>query len=83
MEAAVSYLLMLNKTYQFKIYQFKVKNPGIKDYPLCLGNISKDFAIYNIKKTRLKARIKFFSVGFDPIDANDISNVQEYLMWKT
>ena len=50
MEAAVSYLLMLNKTYQFKIYQFKVKNPGIKDYPLCLGNISKDSAIYNIKK---------------------------------
>ena len=50
MEATVSYLLMLNKTYQFKIYHFKAKNPEIKDYPLCLGNISKDSAIYNITK---------------------------------
>ena len=64
MEAAVSYLLMLNKTYQFKIYQFKVKNPGIKDYPLCLGNISKDSAIYNIKKNKVKSKNKVFFCWF-------------------
>ena len=33
-----------------KVYQFKVKNSEIKDYALCLGNISKDFTINNIKK---------------------------------
>ena len=33
-----------------KIYQFKAKNFEIKDYTLCLGNISKDFSINNMKK---------------------------------
>ena len=37
-----------------KIYQFKAKNSEIKDYTLCLGNISKDFTIHNMKKTGLK-----------------------------
>ena len=44
MEATVSYLLMLQK------YQFKIKDSEIKDYALCLGNISKDFTIINMKK---------------------------------
>ena len=34
-----------------KVYQFKAKNSDIKDYALCLGNISKDFTINNMKKT--------------------------------
>ena len=34
--------LLINAT---KIYQFKAKNSEIKDYTLCLGNISKDFTI--------------------------------------
>ena len=33
-----------------KIYQFKEKNSEIKDYALCLGNISKYFAINNAEK---------------------------------
>ena len=45
MEAAVSYLLMLQK-----IYQFKAKDSEIKDYTLCLDKISKDFTIDNMKK---------------------------------
>ena len=32
-----------------KIYQFKAKDSEIKKYPLCLGNISKDFTANNIK----------------------------------
>ena len=32
------------------IYQFKAENSEIKDYVLCLGNISKDFTINNMKK---------------------------------
>ena len=32
-----------------KIYQFKAKNSEIKDYALCLGNISKDFTNNNMK----------------------------------
>ena len=43
-----------------KIYQFKAKGSKIKDYALCLGNISKDFTINNMKKVRLKESVKFF-----------------------
>ena len=39
--------LFVNAT---KVYQFKTKNLEIKDYALCLGNISKDFTINNLKK---------------------------------
>ena len=45
-------ILFVNAT---KIHQFKVKDSELKNYALCLGNISKDFAINNMKKkTRLK-----------------------------
>ena len=33
-----------------KIYQFKARNSEIKDYALCLGNISKQFTVSNTKK---------------------------------
>ena len=39
--------LFVNTT---KVYQFKAKGSEIKDYALCLGNISKDFTINNMKK---------------------------------
>ena len=41
-----------------KIYQFKAKNSEIKDYTLCLGNISKDFTINNMKYNVIKYDIK-------------------------
>ena len=36
-----------------KIYQFKAKDSEIKDYALCLGNVSKDFTNDNIKKKQV------------------------------
>ena len=33
-----------------KVYQFKAKNSEMKDYSLCLGNVSKYFIINNIEK---------------------------------
>ena len=35
-----------------QMYQFKIKGSEIKPYPLCLGNILKDFTINNMKKTK-------------------------------
>ena len=32
-----------------KIYQFKPKDSEIEKYPMCLGNISKDFTANNMK----------------------------------
>ena len=42
-----SSFLFVNVT---KIYKFKAKHSEIKDYALCLGNISKDLTINNMKK---------------------------------
>ena len=70
-------LLFVNAT---KMYQFKAKDSDIKDHTLFLSNLSKCFTINNTKKTRLKGTAKFFSVDFNPIDANDI---YKYLTKKT
>ena len=43
-----------------KIYEFKAKNSEIKDYALCLGNISKYFKIDNMKKSRNKKELYVF-----------------------
>ena len=34
-----------------EIIKFKAKNPEIVATPLCLGNISKDWSVDNMKKT--------------------------------
>ena len=49
--------LFVNAT---KVYQFKAKNSEIKDYALCLGNVSKDFTINKMKKNRIKRSCKTF-----------------------
>ena len=49
--------LFVNAT---KVYQFKAKNSEIKDYALCLGNVSKGFTINNMKKTGLKGLVKWY-----------------------
>ena len=36
-----------------EIYKFKAKDSEIVATPLCLGNISKDWSVDNMKKTRL------------------------------
>ena len=72
--------LFVNAT---KVYQFKAKNSEIKDYALCLGNISKDFTINNMKKIELNGVVKFFSVGFNPINTKNILDIHKYLMKRT
>ena len=72
-------LLFVNTT---KIYQFKEKDPEIKDYTLCLGNISKDFMIDNMKTNRITRKCNVFPIDFNPIDTNDILEMHKYLMEK-
>ena len=67
MEATVSYLLMLEK-----YINSKQKNSEIKDYTLCLGNVSKDFTINNMKNMGSGGVVRLFSVDFNPIDTNNI-----------
>ena len=46
---ATSYLFING----IEIYKFKAKDSEIVAAPLCLGNISKDWSIDNMKETRL------------------------------
>ena len=57
-----------------KMYEFKAKDPEKNDYPLCLGNISKDFTV-KLNKTWFKGIVIVFSVEFNPTDTNDILNI--------
>ena len=72
--------LFVNAT---NVYQFKAKNSEIKNYIHCLGIVSKDFTINNMKKTGWKGVVKYFSVAFNPIDTNDIIDIHKYLMERT
>ena len=49
------------------MYQLKAKDSEIKSYPLCLGNISKDFAVNKMIKAILNGYVYDFSIDFDAI----------------
>ena len=65
-----------------EIIQFKAKDPEIAAYPLCLGNISKDWSVDNMKKTGLKGYVYDFSVDYDAAAASDILDIHKHLMEK-
>ena len=65
-----------------KIYKFKAKSSEIVVGPICLGNISKDWSVDNMKKAGFTGYIYDFSVDYDPVAADDIENIHEYLMKK-
>ena len=75
---ANSYLLV-NGT---EIYKFKAKDAKIVAIPLCLENISKDWSIDNMKKTKFNGYTYDFSVDYNAIDVDDIKNIHKYLMKK-
>ena len=54
------------------MYQFKAKDSEIEPYLLCLGNISKDFTIHNMKKAGLKGNAHIFYVDHNPINDSNI-----------
>ena len=65
-----------------EISKFKAKDSEIVATPLCLGNISKDWSIDNMKKTGFNGYVHDFSVDYDPTDVDDIKNIHTYLMKK-
>ena len=46
---------------------------------MCLGNLSKDFTVDNLKKTGLNGITNFFSVDYRFIDTNEILDDYKYL----
>ena len=75
---ANSYLFVNGK----KIYKFKAKDSEIVANPLCLGNISKDWTVDNMKKTGFNGYVYDFSVDYVAILVNDMKDTHKYLMKK-
>ena len=75
---ANSYLFANGK----EIYKFKAKDSEIVATPLCLGNISKDWSVDNMKDTGLNGYVYDFSVDYDAIAVDDILDIHKYLMKK-
>ena len=69
-----------------KIVKFKAKKSEIVAFPICLGNISKDWSADNVKKTELNGYVNEFSVDyriFNPsIFDKTISDINNYFMVK-
>ena len=71
--------LFVNST---KIIKFKTKDSEIVATALSLGNISKDWTVNNMKRTRFNGYVYDFSVDYDAIVAADILDIHKYLMKK-
>ena len=65
-----------------EIHKFKAKETEIVASPLCLGNISKDFSVDKMNKTRLNGYDYDFSVDYNVIAVDDILDIHKYLMEK-
>ena len=61
--------LFVNDT---EIYKFKARDSEILVGPICLGNISKDWLVDNMKRTGFTGYVYDFSVDYDPAAVNDI-----------
>ena len=65
-----------------EIYKFKAYYSEIVPSSLCLGNISKDWPVDNIKISGFTGYVYDFSVDYDAIAADDIKDIHKYLMKK-
>ena len=75
---ADSYLFVNGK----EIIKFKAKDSEIVANPVCLGSISEDFSVTNMKKTGLYGYIYDFSVDYRAVAADKIQDIHKYLMEK-
>ena len=65
-----------------KIQKFKAKDSEISVGPICLGNISKDWSVDNMKRTGFTGYVYDFSVDYNATDVDDIKDIHKYLMKK-
>ena len=71
--------LFVNST---EIYKFKGKDSEILVGLICLGNISKDWSVDNMKRTGFTGYVYDFSVDYEAIAVDNIKNIHKYLMKK-
>ena len=71
--------LFINGT---EIIKFKAKHSEVVATPLCLGNISKDWSIDNMKRIGFTGYVYDFSVDYEATNVDDIKDINKYLMKK-
>ena len=64
--------LFVNST---EIIKFKAKDSNIIATSLCLGNISKNWSVDNMKDTGLNGYVYDFSVDYDALSVDDIKDI--------
>ena len=79
MEHGANSYLFVNGT---DIYKFKAKDYEILVGPICLGNISKDWSVDNMKRTGFTGYVCDFSVDYNATDVDDNKDIHKYLMKK-
>ena len=65
-----------------EIYKFKAKDSEIVVGPICLGNISKNWSVDNMKRTGFTGYVFDFRVDYDDIEVDNIKDIHKYLMKK-
>ena len=65
-----------------EVIKFKAKDSEIAATLLCLGNISKDRTVDNMKRTGFNVYVYNFSVDYDAISVDDNLDIHKYLMKK-
>ena len=65
-----------------EIHKFKAKDSEINAIPLCIGNVSKDFSVDNMKETGFYGYVNDFSVDYDAIAVDNMLDIHKYLMKK-
>ena len=63
-----------------EIYKFKAKDSMIVATLSCLGNISKDWSVDNMKRTGLRGYVYGFIVDYEAITVDDILDIDKNLM---
>ena len=65
-----------------KFANLRQKIPKLWQPPLCLGKISKNWSVDNMKKTGFNGYVYDFSVDYDATDVDDIIYIHKYLKKK-
>ena len=65
-----------------EIIKFKAKDSEIVAVPLCLENISKEFSLHNMKKTKLNKYVYDFSADYVAVAVDNMLDIHMYLMKK-
>ena len=65
-----------------EIIKFKANDSEIVATLLCLGNISKDWSVDNMKRTGFNGYVYDFSEDYDAIAVDYILDIHKYLMKK-